>query len=307
MGIRLDLYLSEKLGVSRSQALQLIKKGKVKLNGEVVKKGGVKVEEGDRVEWELPEPEETPPPPPPDFEIPILYEDEYLLVVNKPAGVVVHPAPSYSGPTLVDWLKSRGYRLSTIGGEERVGIVHRLDKGTSGALVVAKDNKTHQNLSSQLERREMGRYYLMLLNQPISKPVIVEKPIGRNPKDRKKMAVVPGGRYAKTLFIPIYQNLVLAKLFTGRTHQIRVHLKELGRWILGDSLYGKGEGERVMLHAFKLYLTHPATGEQMEIEAPLFPDFKKAIGEEGITAIKNLPPLAQWTQKVERDILFPPV
>jgi 23S rRNA pseudouridine1911/1915/1917 synthase len=305
--MRLDIYLAEKLKSSRSQVGQLIKKGLVKVDGRVVTKGGFKLKGGEKVEVEKAETSSSKPTPQEiDFDISILYEDPHLMVINKPAGVVVHPAPSYRGATLVDWLKSRGYTLSTIGGEERVGIVHRLDKGTSGALLVAKENQTHLKLAEQLKSREMGRFYLMLLNQPLKKPVIVDKPIGRNPKDRKKMGVVAGGREAKTLFIPVVENLVLAKLYTGRTHQIRVHLKELGRWILGDNLYGKGEGdgERLFLHGYQLYFTHPVTGSFQIVTAPLPDYFISSLPEGGKREIESLPFLPKFTEEVAKELQF---
>jgi 23S rRNA pseudouridine1911/1915/1917 synthase len=207
----------------------------------------------------------------------VLYEDEDLLVINKPPGIVVHPAPSVKEPTLVDWLKQNNYSLSTIAGEERFGIVHRIDKETSGALVIAKNNKTHEFLSNQLKDKSMGRYYLMLLNTPLKEAKCVEAPIGRNSKNRIKMAIVNNGKEAKTLFVPIFENLTAAKLFTGRTHQIRVHLTRLGRYILGDTTYGaKNQNQRVMLHAYELYLLHP-NGQKLSIIAPIFDDFKNNL------------------------------
>jgi 23S rRNA pseudouridine1911/1915/1917 synthase len=221
-----------------------------------------------------------------DFDVEVLYEDDYLLVVNKPSGLVVHPAPSVKEPTLVDWLIQKGISLSTISGEERHGIVHRIDKETTGALVIAKDNKTHEKLSEQLQDKSMGRYYLALIDHPLKEDVIVDKPIGRNPKNRLKMDVVPHGKEARTAFkklltSPHDTELITAKLFTGRTHQIRVHLNRLGRHILGDDLYGfkskRDKIPRVYLHAYLLYLIHPATGETMEFIAPLFDDMRSYL------------------------------
>jgi 23S rRNA pseudouridine1911/1915/1917 synthase len=186
----------------------------------------------------------------------------------------------------VDWLIQRGISLSTISGEERHGIVHRIDKETTGALVIAKDNKTHEKLSGQLQDKSMGRYYLALIDYPLKENTVVDKPIGRNPNNRLKMDIVPHGKEAKTAFVKLAQSrmdteLIAAKLFTGRTHQIRVHLATLGRHILGDELYGfkskRDKIARVKLHAYLLYLTHPATGEKMEFVAPLFDDMKAYI------------------------------
>ena len=274
---RLDKFLSKKLNVSRNQVEQLIKKGHVKINQKEAKKGGIKLIPGDIIEINYPKPEKKETKKA-EFDVPILYEDEDLLVINKPPGVVVHPAPSYKEATLVDWLKQKGYSLSTLAGEERFGIVHRIDKETSGALVIAKNNKTHKFLSNQLKDKSMGRYYLMLLNEPLKETKCVEAPIGRNPKNRLKMGIVKGGKEAKTLFVPIYKNLSAAKLYTGRTHQIRVHLGKLGRYILGDETYGKKNQNipRVMLHAREIYFTHP-NGKKLSIIAPLFDDFVKLI------------------------------
>jgi len=270
---RIDKFLSKELNISRNQIEQLIKKEAVLINGKKIKKGGIKLKENDIIEINFPQKEEFTPKKP-DFEIPILYEDEDLLVINKPPGIVVHPAPSYKKATLVDWLKEKGFSLSTIAGKERFGIVHRIDKETSGALVIAKNNKTHEFLSTQLKDKSMGRYYLMLLNEPLKEAKCINAPIARNPKNRLKMAVVPKGKEAKTLFIPILKNLTAAKLFTGRTHQIRVHLTKLGRYILGDTTYGKKNQKtpRVMLHAREIYFIHPR-GEKLSIIAPLFDDF----------------------------------
>jgi len=285
---RLDKFLSEKLNVSRNQIENLIKKGLVKINNSTAKKGGIKLKKGDNIQITEPEMQKSEQKEV-DFDIPVLYEDEDLLVINKPPFIVVHPAPSVKEPTVVDWLKSKGYSLSTLAGEERFGIVHRIDKETSGALVIAKNNKTHEFLSKQLKDKSMGRYYLFLTDIPLKEPVCVNKPIARNPKNRLKMAVIKGGKEAKTLFIPIEENLSAAKLYTGRTHQIRVHLNSIGRYIIGDKTYGKKNQNipRVMLHAREIYFTHP-NGKKLSIIAPLFDDFKNLLKENQYEKINNL-------------------
>ncbi len=282
---RLDRVLTDILGESRNQVEHLIKEGLVKVNKKVILKTGKKLAVGDMVEYSF---KEIVPKEPivVDFDIEILYEDEVMMVVNKPSGLVVHPAPSVKEATLVDWLIQKGISLSTIAGEERHGIVHRIDKDTTGALVVAKTNEAHQKLSEQLRDKSMGRYYLAIIDYPLKQSGIVEKPIGRNPKNRLKMGVVPNGKEAKSAFYKLVKNeqnqeLIAVKLFTGRTHQIRVHLESLGRHILGDTLYGfkskKDTIDRVFLHAYKLYLFHPTTNKKMEFVAPLFPDMQKYI------------------------------
>jgi 23S rRNA pseudouridine1911/1915/1917 synthase len=252
--------------------------GNVKVSGNRVSKTGFKLERGNEIEVFFPEKREKERVEV-DFDIDILYEDEYLLVLNKPANLVVHSAPSVKDATLVDWLKSKNYSLSTLSGEERHGIVHRLDKGTTGAMVVAKDNRTHAHLSEQLKTRTMGRIYLAIINSPLKEDRSVEAPIGRNPKDRLKMGIVQNGKYAKTEFqkLQISKNgkeeLIRCHLFTGRTHQIRVHLNHIQRYILGDEVYKIGKDKRefpnIFLHAHKLYFEHPEIGKRLEIEAPI--------------------------------------
>ena len=279
---RIDKILAQELDVSRNQVEKLVKDGLVSVNAKTITKTSFKVAEGDEVAYAFKEAEKRKPVEI-DFDVEILYEDEYLLVINKPSGLVVHPAPSVKEATLVDWLVKKGVSLSTISGEERHGIVHRIDKETTGALVVAKDNKTHEALSEQLQDKSMGRYYLALIDCPLKEDVVVDKAIGRNPKNRLKMDVVTQGKSAKTAFKKLIETahgteLIAAKLFTGRTHQIRVHLNTLGRHILGDDLYGfkskRDKIQRVNLHAYLLYLTHPKTGKKMEFIAPLFDDMK---------------------------------
>lgn len=279
---RLDKSIAEELSVSRNQVEKLIKDGLVFVNDTKIVKTSFKVEEGDEVSYAFKEAEKRVVPPI-DFDVEILYEDEHLLVVNKPCGLVVHPAPSVKEPTLVDWLIHKGISLSTISGEERHGIVHRIDKETTGALVVAKTNEAHEKLSNQLQDKSMGRFYLGLIDCPLKDDIVVNQAIGRNAKNRLKMDVMRDGKVAKTAFVKLNETahgteLIVAKLFTGRTHQIRVHLNHLGRHILGDALYGfkskRDKIARVYLHAYLLYLVHPYTGEKMEFVAPLFDDMK---------------------------------
>jgi len=284
---RLDKVLTDVLGQSRNQVEQLIKEGLVSVNGNVVLKTGKKLLIDDLIEYSF---KEVVPKEPIviDFDVEILYEDEVMLVINKPSGLVVHPAPSVKEATLVDWLIHKGISLSTISGEERHGIVHRIDKETTGALVIAKTNEAHQKLSEQLQDKSMGRYYLALIDYPLKDDGIVEKPIGRNPNNRLKMDVINSGKEAKSAFCKLVESekkieLIAVKLFTGRTHQIRVHLESLGRHILGDDLYGfkskKDTIKRVFLHAYKLYMYHPITGKKMEFVAPLFPDMQEYINK----------------------------
>lgn len=308
-GVRLDECVSRALGSSRSQAQEFIKRHGVMLNGKHTQKCGIKLAQGSEICISLPE-SSTPETKALDFapldsganmlmefsqeacfEIcpkispEILYEDGELLILNKPPHLVVHGAPSVKEPTLVDWLQARGTLLSSLGGEQRAGIVHRLDKQTSGAIAIAKTNHTHANLSQQLKERSMGRYYLALIDAPLREPRVITCQLDRHPNNRLKMANVDsmrragsGARFSKSTFLPLLCtdsiSLVAIKLHTGRTHQIRAHLESINRHILGDSLYGyKGEDfGRVMLHAYLLYLNHPATGEKLAFCASIFTD-----------------------------------
>ena len=210
---RLDVFLSSQLGISRNQISSLIKSEAVRVDGAVQTKPGYKLSAGElvHIDYPTPEPQQTGAERL-DFDVEILYEDEDLLVVNKPAGLTVHPAASVKEPTLVDWLKSRGYLLSTLGGELRAGIVHRLDKLTSGALLVAKNNAAHAALSAQLSDKSMGRIYLALIDLPLKEPCVIERPIARNPANRLKMGIVPGGRNAKSAFYEILSGAELTEL-----------------------------------------------------------------------------------------------
>ncbi len=274
--------MTKEINESRNQIEQFIKEGLVTINGKIVKKAGYKLSIGDEVRYsfrEIKAKENIIV----DFDIDVIYEDDYIMVINKPAGVVVHPAPSVKGATVVDWLKNRGVSLSTISGEERHGIVHRIDKDTTGALVIAKTNEAHRKLSLQLQDKSMGRYYLAIIDYPLKESGVVDRPIGRSRNNRLKMDIIPNGKVAKSAFCKLIESdanveLIAIKLFTGRTHQIRVHLNSLGRHILGDVLYGfkskKDTIKRVLLHAYKLYLIHPIMGSEMEFIAPLFPDMR---------------------------------
>jgi len=284
--MRLDLFLSQMIGQTRSQVATLIKKGCVMVDTKIVNRPGVKLKENQRISIEFPELQEITKNV--SLEglswvdtIEILYEDDDVLVINKPSGVTVHPAPSVKEATLVDWLKYKGIRLSTISGEERHGIVHRLDKGTSGAMVVAKNNDAHQKLSEQLQDKSMGRYYLAVVTPPLKDDVtIIESNIGRSSHNRLKMACgLEHGKYAKTMFKYLALSndekaqLIACKLFTGRTHQIRVHLESINRHILGDHIYAQSpkieKAEHILLHAYILYFIHPHTQEKMTFQAPI--------------------------------------
>ena len=277
---RLDTFLSTKIGQTRSQVVQLIKQKCVYVDKKLVNRPGVKLKQDQIIKVEFPEPK-IEDAKEVNFDVEIIYEDDDILVLNKPSGITVHPAPSVKEATLVDWLKHKGIRLSTISGEERHGIVHRLDKGTSGAIVVAKNNEAHQYLSEQLQDKSMGRYYIAVVTPPLKDDLtVVESNIGRSSHNRLKMASgLEHGKYAKTMFKQLavsidekYQ-LIACKLFTGRTHQIRVHLEKLSRHILGDHIYAPSpkadKTERILLHAFIIYFNHPRTGKKMLFNAKL--------------------------------------
>ncbi len=240
-----------------------------------------RVAAGDVVEYEPPQ-RQTVVALPEAIPLEIVYEDDDLLVINKPSGMVVHPAPGHHSGTLVHALLGRGGSWSAAGGEARPGIVHRLDKGTSGLIVAARNDVSHRALASQLSDRTLGRSYLAVARGLLRADAgELEGPIGRHPKDRLRMAVVSGGRFARTRYEVIERRrghtLLRCDLETGRTHQIRVHLAALGHPIAGDADYGgrrPGDPQRPMLHAWRLRLRHPRTRAEMSFEVPPPADFE---------------------------------
>jgi len=289
-GVRLDVFLSLNSGKTRSAIAKAIEEGKVLLNGEVPTKSGVKVSCGDEIVVDVMEPRPISAAPQ-DIPIEVLYEDADIAVVNKPQGMVTHPAAGSPDGTLVNALLARVSDLSGINGEIRPGIVHRLDKDTSGVLVIAKNDAAHLSLSKQIsEKTALRYYYALLVGKLASDEGIVDKPIARSKKDRKKMAVDEGGRKAVTLYRVIERfpgyTLVECELRTGRTHQIRVHMKSIGHPVVGDPVYGKESPlapQGQLLHAHKLVLTHPTTGERMTFEAPINEVFAAALSKLGFS------------------------
>lgn len=274
---RADKYISEKVPeISRSFAAKLLDEGRVLANGKNIGKN-YKVKAGDILDIDMPEPEVADVLPE-DIPLDIVYEDDDLLVVNKPQGMVVHPAPgNYSGTLVNALMYYCKDHLSAINGTIRPGIVHRIDKDTSGLLVVAKNNDAHISLTEQLKEKKAVRKYYALVNGNVKQSGTVNKPIGRNPADRKKMAVVAGGREALTHFnvLKNYDRYTLLEciLETGRTHQIRVHMASIGHSIVGDKTYGKAKEEfklnGQLLHAKTIGFNHPSTGIYMEFSSEL--------------------------------------
>ena len=284
---RLDKILSLEIKKSRNHIEDLINEGLVSVNHKTISKKSFKVYENDEITYQYKIAiEDIESYKKINFDIKILYEDNYLLVINKPSKLVVHPAPSVKEATVVDWLISKNITLSTIAGKKRYGIVHRIDKETTGALIIAKTDEVHAHLSKQLEDKSMGRYYLAVINYPLKSNIIIDKPIGRNRNNRLKMDIISSGKNAKSSFRKLIESsnsteLIAIKLFTGRTHQIRVHLNSIGRYILGDRVYGDKKKylkvERVFLHAYQLYFKHPIFNKDIKITAPLFNDMNQYI------------------------------
>jgi 23S rRNA pseudouridine1911/1915/1917 synthase len=280
-GMRLDRFVAgcEEVG-SRSGAERLIEAGLVLVDGARRPKSH-RLGAGSVVS--LPEPE--PPPaaePPAGIGVPLAYSDPYLVVVDKPAGLLVHPVPGHAGPTLVDALRG----VAAGGDEDRPGIVHRLDRDTSGLLLVARDGRTHARLQAQLRRRRIGRTYLALVRgRPRSRKGRIEAPIGRDRRDPTRMSLdTDAGRDAFTEFELVEalpgRSLLRVTLETGRTHQIRVHLAAIGNPVVGDPVYGHGPElglERQFLHAAELRLVHPETGDPIEVQSELPPDLAAAL------------------------------
>ena len=289
-GLRLDLYVARSLELSRTQAATLIAEALVHVNGKR-EKASYRMVSGDRVSVEI--------PPPPSraviaesIPLAVAYEDDEVVVIDKAAGMVVHPAPGNWTGTLVNALKGRHDELPELegGAAERAGIIHRLDKDTSGLLVVAKTERAHRALAAAMAaRRVVRRYAALAWGHLDAEQVTVDRPVARDPRDRKRMAVVSSGRQAKTDFIRLARfdaaDLVRAHLHTGRTHQIRVHLASIGHPVVGDDTYGGGGGRRLVqlpprrhfLHAAWLVFRHPMTGATIDVRAPLPEDLRRSL------------------------------
>lgn len=283
---------------SRTRLAQFIKDGGVLVDGKPGKPGQV-LEAGQRLMLPL-APGNTSrssgasqgehAPMPEAIPLDVVYEDEHLLVLNKPAGIVVHPAPGHATGTLVNALLAHNPEIAEAGEAERPGIVHRLDKDTSGLMVVAKDPETHAKLAAQMAEHSMIKRYLALIEGRLSVPEgVIEAPIGRDPRQRQRMAIVreaAGGREARTRFRVLREargrSLLELQLETGRTHQIRVHLAAVGHPVVGDATYGRPQPPqppRIFLHAAHLEFAHPTTGQWMTFDAPLPPDLATFLAE----------------------------
>jgi 23S rRNA pseudouridine1911/1915/1917 synthase len=287
-GERLDVAVAREAGVSRTQAATLIATGQVRV-GDRAERASYRVEPGDVVSVTI------PPPPgrdivPESIPLSIVYEDDELLVVDKVAGMVVHPAPGNWSGTLVNALLGRGEPLADGGGAERAGLVHRLDKDTSGLLLVAKTDRAHRTLSAALAARQVTRRYVAVSWGHLNADrVTVDSPIARDPNDRTRMAVARDGKAARTDFVRLARfdsaELLRAHLHSGRTHQIRVHLASIGHPVLGDDTYGGGGGrklaalppQRHFLHAAWLRFRHPVSGAIMDLRSPLPADLRRSL------------------------------
>jgi len=309
-GARLDRFLAAQAGeFSRSRLKQLLLDGEVRVGGRTIKDPAYRVKSGDKIELVVP-PAKPARPQAQSIPLNVVYEDDQIIVIDKPAGLVVHPAAGNEDGTLVNALIAHcGASLSGIGGEKRPGIVHRLDKDTSGLLVVAKNDKAHRGLAQQFadhgRHGPLERAYLAIVwGVPEPRRGTIDLPITRDPRNREKMAVLPGGRRAVTHYEVLDRfagadrlavaSLVECRLATGRTHQIRVHLTRAGHPLLGDDVYGAGfrskiaqlgpEAQRIMsrfhrqaLHAYLLGFAHPTTGKTMRFESPLPADMARLV------------------------------
>jgi 23S rRNA pseudouridine1911/1915/1917 synthase len=289
---RIDVFLSGETGLSRSQIDKLIKGGQVKLNNGTAKPA-YRVRKDDRITVAVPSPAEIAARPE-DIPLDIVHEDRDIIVINKPAGIVVHPAAGNLSGTLVNALLHHCSDLAGIGGNIRPGVVHRLDKDTSGLIVFAKNDASHQNLAKQFKNREVKKTYLALVHGDMkSDSGVIDAPMGRHPVHRKKMAVISSGSARKRDAVTCYRvvkrfytkegkyTLVELDLKTGRTHQIRVHLSYIRHPVVGDGTYSKIKDEfgapRQLLHASRLSFNHPVTGKRMEFRSDIPEDMEKVL------------------------------
>lgn len=277
-GMRIDAYLRANTELSRSRISALIQEGALHVNGNMELKPSFKVEGGQSIELQVPQARVVDIIPQ-NIPIDILYQDGDIVIVNKPCGMVVHPAAGNEDRTLVNALMYHVHDLSGIGGEMRPGIVHRLDKDTSGLILIAKNDKAHVALSEQFKERSMEKHYRAVAYGNFGEEYgLIDAPISRHPVDRKKMAIVADGKPSQTEWTVISRlksaTYLDVHLLTGRTHQIRVHMHSIGHPLLGDRIYAPSiktnvHIPRLMLHAYSLAFTHPTTGERMSVTAPL--------------------------------------
>jgi 23S rRNA pseudouridine1911/1915/1917 synthase len=287
---RADRWASDLSGLSRSHVQRLISEGRLTVAGQPVKANTI-LPAGTELRLDVPPPAAAEPIAQPEIPVRVVHEDEDLLIVDKPAGLVVHPAPGHADGTLVNALLGRGEPLAPggIAGVQRPGIVHRLDRDTSGLLMVARSDAAQASLQAQLKARRIKKTYLALVAGSVAAAAgRIEAPIGRDPGRRTRMAVVPSGRPATTGYrvrerFKAWTYLEL-DLVTGRTHQIRVHLEAIGHPVAGDPMYGSGTSrrgpdglERLFLHAWRLELTSPSTGRLLRAEAPLPPELEDVL------------------------------
>jgi 23S rRNA pseudouridine1911/1915/1917 synthase len=282
-GGRLDQFLAaQDLKLTRSRLRNLINDGMARLNGQTARPSQ-KVRSGDRVSLTVPQPRELGVAPQ-FLPLDVVYQDGQIVVVDKPAGLPVHPGPGHPDGTLVNALLARCPDIQGVGGVIRPGIVHRLDKDTSGLMMVAKTEEAHHNLSAQIKDRQVTKGYLALtVGIPQASRGSIDAPIARDPRNRKRMAVVVGGREARTRYevVAAFDGYALVELYleTGRTHQARVHLAYLGHPLLGDAVYGKRSPllSHHFLHAQRLAFRHPTTGEPLDFQVPLPPELESVV------------------------------
>ncbi|HXG25592.1 MAG TPA: RluA family pseudouridine synthase [Candidatus Binatia bacterium] len=289
---RADRWAADLSGLSRSHVQRLIAEGRLTVDGAPVKANTI-LGGGTWLELAVPPPAPAEPVAQPEIPVRVVYEDDDLLIVDKPAGLVVHPAPGHASGTLVNALLGRGMDLAPggIAGVRRPGIVHRLDRDTSGLLMVARNDAAQASLQAQLKARRIKKTYLALVHGAVAAAAgRIEAPIGRDPGRRTRMAVVPDGRPATTGYRVRERfkgwTFLELDLVTGRTHQIRVHLEAIGHPVAGDPIYGTGTSrrgpdglERLFLHAWRLELTSPSTGRLLRAEAPLPPELERVLAD----------------------------
>ena len=284
-GERVDKAVALLSGLPRSQVNQLVDAGAVRLDGRPVASRSRRLVAGEVLDVDVPAPVDRSPAADPSVEVPVVFEDDHLLVVDKPAGMVVHPGAGHQGGTMVPGLLARHPELAGVGDDpSRPGVVHRLDAGSSGLLVLARTEAAFRSLVAQLAARGVERRYRALVHGRVAAPAgVIDGPIGRDPREPTRQAVVAGGKEARTRYEVLDRteatSLLACRLETGRTHQIRVHLGGIGHPLVGDVLYG-GRAElgldRPYLHACQLAFSHPATGERVAFESPLPPDLVEA-------------------------------